>query len=62
MQEYAGFEQTNWTVMHNDACLHLLMQKKLLELNSEIVLASWGEGSGEKFLRLPRLLKSMNDF
>jgi len=42
--------------------LHLLLQEKLLELNSEIVLASWGEGSGEKFLRLPRLLKSMNDF
>ena len=42
--------------------LHLLLQEKLLELNSEIVLASWGEGSGEKFLRLPRLLESMNDF
>ena len=27
--------------------LHLLLQEKLLELNSEIVLASWGEGSGE---------------
>ena len=42
--------------------LHLLLQEKLLELNSEIVLASWGEGSGKEFLRLPRLLKSMNDF
>ena len=42
--------------------LHLLLQEELLELNSEIVLASWGEGSGEKFLRLPRLLESMNDF
>ena len=42
--------------------LHLLMQKKLLELNSEIVLAGWGESSGEKFLRLPRLLEGMNEF
>ena len=42
--------------------LHLLLQEKLLELNSEIVLASWGESSGEKVLRLPRLLKRMNDF
>ena len=42
--------------------LHLLLQEKLLELSSEIVLASWGESSGEKVLRLPRLLKSMNDF
>ena len=42
--------------------LHLLLQEKLLELSSEIVLASWGESSGEKVLRLPRLLKRMNDF
>jgi len=42
--------------------LHLLLKEKLLELSSEIVLASWGESSGEKVLRLPRLLKRMNDF
>ena len=42
--------------------LHLLLQEKLLELDGEVVLASWGESSGEKFLRLPRLLESMNNF
>ena len=42
--------------------LHLLLQEKLLELDGEVVLAGWGESSGEKFLRLPRLLESMNNF
>ena len=42
--------------------LHLLLQEKLLELGGEVVLASWGESSSKKFLRLPRLLESMNNF
>ena len=42
--------------------LHLLLQEELLELGREMIVLAGRGSSGEKFLRLPRQLKSMNKF